>query len=787
MDLLSWMMHPAMLAAGAAAVSLPIIIHLLNRRRFRIIEWAAMDFLLEADRKNRRRVQVENLILLALRCLAMLLLGLLLARPFMPGMLAAILRQKQKVERVVLLDDSLSQRAAQGTGTCFQAAQDDLLKLLENSAGAGDSDNWVTLIVTSQPDQPLFAWEPVTPATLPALVERVKGIECTERTADYVASLGELNRYLRGQRENTGRAVYLLTDLRQRDWAGGEGNSDPLALKRLLEETGQLAASCAVIDTAAGNDGNLAIVAVRGDELQVANRTLRFDVTVANLGAQQVNDVPVTLEIDGKTTLRDTIASIGPGRSEIVGFRHLFAAENDDAAVFNVPGGADGAPAAEGSRGPSGIRNHRVVAGIDRTQLPAAALQANQLTEDDSRCAAVRLLDGVPVLLVDGDPSTVPERSETHFLRNLDVLGTGLVTTVVSPADLETVSLTDYRVVFLCNVDEVSADRANSLAQWVRDGGAVVFMPGNQVRAEVFNETFWRGGDGLSPVALDQVDGDPAMATWVSFEPDSQVHPALRTILGSDATGLTRVDVFSWWKTLPLPESLAGSTATAIRLNDAANSPAMIDRSLGAGRVIFFNIPADGDWTMWPAVTGSWVPVMLDLIDYLAGSVSTSSELRVGEPVRWPVDLSAYQSRVVLRDPSGDRTETVAKLAGDGAATDSVLASATFEPVKTAGFHEVILRRTAGEEESVLFAAGLPAEESRLRRVDLADARQNLFGEKFKVVAAGTALESKVSGSTGEIWLFIVALLLAVLGCEQFLAWWFGRKREMAPARGGAG
>jgi Aerotolerance regulator N-terminal len=784
MDLLSWLMHPAMLAAGAVAVSLPIIIHLLNRRRFRIIEWAAMDFLLEADRKNRRRVQVENLILLALRCLAMLLLGLLLARPFMPGMLAAILRQKQRIERVVLLDDSLSQLAVQGTGTCFQAAQDHLLKLLETSARATDSDNWVTLFVTSQPDQPLLAWEPVTAATLPALVERVSGLECTEQPADYVASLNELGRYLQGQRENTGRDVGLLTDLRQRDWSGGQGNSDPQALKRALDEIGQLASRCTVIDTAAGNDGNLAIVSVRGDDLLVANRALRFEVTVANYGPTPVNDVPVTLEIDGKTTLRDSIANIGAGRTEIVTFRHLFPALSEAASNLGSPGAENSVPA-EGTRGPSGIRNHRVVASIDRTQLPAAVLQANLLAEDDTRGSAVRLLDGVPVLLVDGDPSPVPERSETHYLRNLDVLGTGLVTTVASPADLETISLAGYRVVFLCNVDEISADRANSLEQWVRDGGAVVFMPGNQVRAAVFNDVFWRNGEGLSPVALDRVDGDPTMASWVSFEPDSQVHPALRTILGSDATGLTRVDVFSWWKTLPLPEPLQGSTSTAIRLNDSANSPAMIDRSLGAGRVILFNIPADGDWTMWPAVTGSWVPVMLDLIDYLAGSVSASSDVRIGEPVKWPVDLSAYQSRVVLRDPSGDRTETVAKLAGTDDSTDTVLASATFDPVRRAGFHEVLLQRTTGEEESVLFSAGLPPEESRLRRISPEDARANLFGEKFELVTAGTGLEGKVTGSTGEVWILIVVLLLAVLACEQFLAWWFGRRRELAPARGG--
>ena len=65
----------AALYAGLAGVSIPVLIHLFSRRRFRRVRWAAMDFLLEAERRNRRRVRIEQLVLLALRCLAMLLIG----------------------------------------------------------------------------------------------------------------------------------------------------------------------------------------------------------------------------------------------------------------------------------------------------------------------------------------------------------------------------------------------------------------------------------------------------------------------------------------------------------------------------------------------------------------------------------------------------------------------------------------------------------------------------------------------------------------------------------------
>ena len=66
-SLSGYMLNPALMLLGVAAIASPILIHLLNKRKFRKVEWAAMDFLLEADKKNRRRVRLENLLLLCLR------------------------------------------------------------------------------------------------------------------------------------------------------------------------------------------------------------------------------------------------------------------------------------------------------------------------------------------------------------------------------------------------------------------------------------------------------------------------------------------------------------------------------------------------------------------------------------------------------------------------------------------------------------------------------------------------------------------------------------------------
>src|SRR5438874_4889447 len=106
---MEFFLNPWSMVAGGAMISAPILIHLINRLRFKRIRWAAMEFLLKSQKRNRRRLIIEQIILLLLRCLMLVLAGLLLGRfvgynpeaeeqdKAAPGTLS-----------VVLLDDSLS-------------------------------------------------------------------------------------------------------------------------------------------------------------------------------------------------------------------------------------------------------------------------------------------------------------------------------------------------------------------------------------------------------------------------------------------------------------------------------------------------------------------------------------------------------------------------------------------------------------------------------------------------------------------------------------------------------
>lgn len=762
----SLLMNPLMLGLGGLAVLSPIVIHLLNKRRFKIVNWAAMDFLFEAEKKNRRRVQIENLLLLLLRCLAMLLIGLLLARPFLPSSVASLLQQGAQYERVILWDDSLSSRVLNGNEPSMDVTRDSIKRLVTGLAESDLTDDWLTIMLTSNPSQPLLANEPVTKNTLPTLMETIDGVQSTDTAADYPVSLGELRRYIGGQTENVGRVAYVFSDMRAMDWLDSVDITSDSAPNKLLNQTAEDAVNTFLIDTAGPNDQNLAIVGLRALDLQAADKVVRFSVELANYGNATANDVRVVLQVNDAPPLYQVATSIPPGTTSELIFPYLFTGTRDQ----NLSASED-EPAA------LNFENYRVTAAIDRESFSREELSADQLIDDSSAVFAARVLNGIPILLVDGDPSAVSERSETHYLQSLDVLGTGLSMTVVTASKLESVSLSEYQVIFLCNVDEASPDRIAALKQWTGDGGALVFMPGNKVRAAAFNASFYKDGSGLSPVGLESIAGDPNMSSWVNFEVDPQVHPSMRVILESDDTSLNKVDVFSWWTSIIDNEEIGKSILVPLRLSDPRNSVAMAERRLGHGAVIVYTIPGDGDWTMWPS-SPTFAPVMIDLIDYLVGSVGENSNVKIGGQVAYPVDLSVYGSRVSLRDPEGDKVESVARPTDDSEiGKENVLYRVKFDEILQRGFYEVGLKRNSGETDKVLFASNIDPREGQLKRLPESAIEGDFFSGNVRRVSATELDTQQVSGGNTEIWPQLLVFLIAVLALEQFLGWWFGKKR----------
>ena len=162
-----------------------------------------------------------------------------------------------------------------------------------------------------------------------------------------------------------------------------------------------------------------------------------------------------------------------------------------------------------------------------------------------------------------------------------------------------------------------------------------------------------------------------------------------------------------------------------------------------------------------------------------------------GGEISYPVDMSAYDSRVSLRDPQNEKVESIAKpnataeseqdpkSENDGLedSAASVLYRVNFDGVQRRGFYELGLTRHTGEEEMVLFAANVDPQESQLKRIPASALEGDFLGEKVTMVAVGGLVGQQVSGGETEIWLQILLLLFAVLVLEQVLGWLWGKKR----------
>ena len=757
--LTSWLLNPWMLGLGALAVAVPIIIHLLNKRRFKIVDWAAMDFLFDADKKNRRRVRLENLILLLLRCLAMLLIGLLLARPFIPSSLSKVFAKSQQFEYIVLLDDSFSQQVQVGTESLFDQCKTAIKGLL-NRAADSEADETLTLYLTSQPDRPVFSNKPVESNTMSEWLLAIDNLKCSDGRANLVESLNELQSYVASQREDVNRIVYVFTDLRARDWQANKDEQLPADLIKKIAQQDSVA-GCYIVDNAGDRVDNLAITSIVSDDLLVANTVIRFDVTVENFGPSQVKDVALRFQVDENPPQTETIAEIPAGKTVTLTFPYSFAVpetknENDVDMRLEY-----------------NLTNHRV-----RAELVPDARPIDALVVDSQFDFAARTRAGIPVLLVDGEPNLLPERSETHFLASTEVQGTGMIADTVTHTEFESTSLSKYEVIFLCNIGEVSADRLAALEQWVRDGGSLVLMPGGQVRAASFNETFFKNGSGLSPIALIAEKGDPNRQNYCGFDLLPGGHPAFKIAQSLDNI-FSSLKIYRWWSS-SLAEGPAGADVIVpLRLTDEDRSIAMAEKSFGSGRVVAWSFPADLDWTDWPAHP-SYAPVFFDLIHYLAHRDLSRAAVIVGGSVTFPVDLSRFNTEVTLVDPNGDkRKEKAVPVDGSEASKKSVMYQVRFDKLPRRGIYQMQLQRTSGAVQPISIAVNLDPSESDLKRLDLGSVGTDYFGPRARVVTLDELSSLAVTGGHNEIWFQILIALAVILGVEQFLAWWFGRKRDV--------
>src|SRR5487761_542786 len=288
MESLSFLTPP--LLWGMSLASIPIIIHLLFRRRFRRVERAPMHYLKLSIQRNRRRVRLEQLLLLLLRALLFLLLFFFIARPVIHAAgLGKWLGGSSRTSQVLLLDDSLSMDYREGGRSAWDRAKELAVKLLEN---IGPKDRF-TLVLASQPKQPLLREvELANPDDAIQLISELKPSDTFAAWEPVMQAMDEL--IISGSypiREPT-----LVTDLRRSGWDDTVGPIGSRWTTARLEMR--------IFDVGSERTANVALEDLKQlDRLAMVGNPTHYEAVVYNASERELSSLDGTWTIDGKPSV----------------------------------------------------------------------------------------------------------------------------------------------------------------------------------------------------------------------------------------------------------------------------------------------------------------------------------------------------------------------------------------------------------------------------------------------------------------------------------------------------
>jgi hypothetical protein len=277
-------LQPAMLW-GLPVIALPIIIHLINQRRYQTIPWGAMMFLLAANRMSRGYARLRRWLILLARTLAVTGLILAVSRPLASGW-RGLLGAGQVDTTLILLDrsPSMTQSGAAGGASKLEVGLGQLVR----SLGVLGSNHWV--LIDSAQSRPL---ELDSIQLLPTLPQA----RAASASADLPAMLQTAFDYIQANRPSR-TDVWLLSDLRQHDWDPESGRWSVLRDAFLASPHPVRFHLLAYPEAAAGNR-SLRVTEVRRVESAGGAQLLLSLRIEQSPGSEGTVRVPVQIEIDG--------------------------------------------------------------------------------------------------------------------------------------------------------------------------------------------------------------------------------------------------------------------------------------------------------------------------------------------------------------------------------------------------------------------------------------------------------------------------------------------------------
>lgn len=584
------------LLGGAAAASIPLIIHLLHRSRFNVVPWAAMHLLDPRHRHQKRRIQIEHWLLLLVRCLIPVVLAVLMARPVLTGMQALL--GTAKTSTVVLLDNSYSM----DVGKTFTQARDTAGQIVRN-LGRGSEASVVLMGGVPGPllDEPTFATERIERE----LTKLQTGYGSAATPASLELAIGTL-----GKMHEAHRELIVVSDFQKISWTDTDriaGLMNELPVKPVVT----------FIHLGQEEKNNISVQSLELSRMLLGvGQKFTIRAHLKNHGDTAYPNLRVYFRVDGQERSASQLA-LGPREEGQVLFAHTFETAG----------------------------SHVIAIEADAPDV---------LKSDNSLLASVPVWDRLPVLLVNGNPGREPFTGETDFLEialrpytaGKTTLADLITSTVIKPEQLDLTTLKDQRVVVLANVSQLSPAQLKPLEDFVRGGGGLLIFPGSRIKTDWYNKQF----TSLFPARLTTLEGsleDNAPHTAILVQ--NYEHPALALFNDPRAGNLSTGTVRLWYK-LAAETGTNSSAFVLARLN--TGDPFLIEKKLGEGRVIACSVPCGADWSNLP-LRPFYLPLMQQLVTYLAAQFDPPRNVDIGRPLVAVLPAALAGKTLDLTDPAG--------------------------------------------------------------------------------------------------------------------------------------
>lgn len=740
---MSWLtqyfLNPAFVLPGAALASVPIIIHLLSRLRYRRVRFAAMEFLLHSDEMNRRRLIIEQLLLLLLRILAVLLIVLLLARLILDPSTMLLLRDA-KAHHVLILDDTLSMRDQDGQNSVFDRA----VTVLERMLSAGSyrpRTIRITVLTMTAPDRPLVIDRALDAGLLQELIPRIRNIKCSWRSASPVNGLRAALNHLSAA-SGVVPVVHVLTDLRRIDW------NDRPEVVTALESLGEIGADVNIVRVTDKVRNNLAVVELTSSSLSAAvGVPWRLTATIRNLNQQRVSGTRATIRVDGVEV---------PGRVQI----------------------PDLEPEAQQ------VLSHDLSFGAAGRHQVEFFLEDDSLNEDNLRHIVVNVAQERHVLLVD-DQGRQEDAGFVTAALSADPQLTGVVSERHTSDVLTSAPLRQYDCIYLMNVRELPADAVVQLTEYVKGGGGIAWFPDDQANIDWYNSALQNQGNELFPVALGvvveiMIPDNPSVVP--PFEnPVFEDHKIFEVFNAADSP-FAAITLFRKWYRVAADWEPRNGVRILARLT--SNDPIIFEHSLGQGKVLTFLTTAGRRWSNWPVPPASpgYVVMHLQMHSHLQHPDETVLNREIGSALRFEWSVRQFNDTVDLFLPESaeEDGETEGMHADKFIRLQAVplprkeesedRLAINIQNADRPGLYRVRRFTQEGDGVETWVALNVPTSESQLDLADAIQIEQHPKLEHVQVLddAAADALSADDTGR--ELRWVLLGALLAVMVVEQQLS-----------------